>query len=112
MHSLELMRESVEKLLRDHGEDAYSKEILAPLIARKSLEMNHLYEDLGFHSRSEMGRFMMRYFPSLARLKPKDKLWNNLVFIYDCIDATAPACALCDDQVHCFRCNIIDRSAS
>ena len=104
-----LMYEDVKSLLESHAINGYAKTVLAPLVAGKSLEMNHLYEDLGFKSRTEMGHFMMRNFPTLAEQKPKDKLWKK--FIYDRIGAIAPACAGCDDQMTCFKCLVKELSA-
>jgi len=105
----ELMYENVKTLLESHAADEHAKTVLAPHVAAVSLEMNHLYEDLGFKSRTEMGQFMMRHFPTLAVQKPKDKLWKK--FLYDSIDAIAPACAGCDDQMTCFKCLVKELSA-
>lgn len=55
-----------------------------------SLKRNHLYQDLGFKSRVEMGKYMKCHFPKLAERKPLDKLWKK--FIYDSIGRIAPAC--------------------
>lgn len=96
------MYEELKKLLGLHAINGFAKYILAPHVARVSLEMNHLYEDLGFKSRSEMGKFMMKNFPELAKQKPKEKLWKK--FLYDKIDAVAPACSTCQDQLNCFKC--------
>jgi len=95
----------VTKLLQEHAKDYYAKEEMAPHVARVSLMMNHLYQDLGFKNRFEMGMFMKRHFPQLAEKKPKDKLWKK--FIYDSVDEVAPACEECKDQVSCFRCKVI-----
>jgi len=104
-----LMYEDVKSLLENHAVNGYAKTILAPLVAEKSLEMNHLYEDLGFKSRTEMGQFMLRNFPTLAQQKPKEKLWKK--YLYDRIGAIAPACATCDDQLTCFKCMVKELSA-
>jgi nitrogen fixation protein NifQ len=96
-------------LLKAHAIDENAKNVLAPHVARVSLEMNHLYEDLGFHSRSEMGKFMMAHFPTLAVRKPKEKLWKK--FLYDEVGAIAPACATCNDQITCFSCLLKEMSA-
>jgi len=96
------MYEEVKALLAAHAADRYAREVVAPMVALKSLEMNHLYEDLGMQSRTEMGKFMMQHFPSLAQNKPKEKLWKK--YLYDAIGKIAPACATCDDQVTCFAC--------
>jgi len=103
------MYEAVKNLLASHAIDAHAKNILAPRVALTSLMMNHLYQDLGFKNRVEMGKFMMEYFPSLAKQKPKEKLWKK--YLYECIDAIAPACAECDDQESCFRCVLSEKSA-
>lgn len=97
-----VLYEAVTALLAAHAVNGFAENVLAPMVALKSLEMNHLYEDLGFRSRTEMGRFMKRNFPLLAAQKPKEKLWKK--FLYDRIGAVAPACATCDDQLTCFSC--------
>ncbi|MCX6074859.1 MAG: nitrogen fixation protein NifQ [Campylobacterales bacterium] len=104
-----LLRHEIESYLKKHAIDDEARYIIAPLIARKSLEMNHLYQDLGFKSRVQMGSYMKQHFPHLADLKPKDKLWKK--FLYDSIGKVAPACATCDDQEHCFTCLISEASA-
>jgi nitrogen fixation protein NifQ len=103
------MYEEVKALLAANAVDTYAREELAPLVASKSLEMNHMYEDLGMKSRTEMGKFMSKHFPNLAAKKPKDKLWKK--FLYDSIGKVAPACATCDDQVTCFSCILKEASA-
>ena len=109
MNEHELMRKEIETLLAGYGVDDTARNVIAPMVAKKSLEMNHLYEDLGFKNRIEMGRFMMSHFPELAARKPKEKLWKK--YLYDRIDKIAPACATCDDQSTCFRCIVKEMSA-
>jgi nitrogen fixation protein NifQ len=106
---LETMCTELESFLCQYAIDDEARRVISPLIARKSLEMNHLYQDLGFKNRIEMGQFMARHFPRLAQLKPKDKLWKK--FLYDAIGRIAPACATCHDQEHCFTCLIAEASA-
>lgn len=105
----ETMYENIRELLASYAVNGFAKVVLAPLVARTSLEMNHLYADLGFKSRTEMGRFMKRNFPVLSMQKPKEKLWKK--YLYDRIDAVAPACATCDDQATCFKCIMQELSA-
>jgi nitrogen fixation protein NifQ len=104
MTTNEVLEAKVKLLLEFFSKDDYSKMVIAPKIAKASLEMNHLYEDLGFANRVEMGRYMQQYFPKLAQMKPKDTLWKK--YIYDLVNETAPACAECDDQDTCFKCQI------
>lgn len=105
----ELMYSDVRQLLVAYALNDYAATVLAPMVARKSLLMNHLYEDMGFASRTEMGKFMQRNFPELAAEKPKDKLWKK--YLYDRIGSIAPACATCDDQLTCFKCIVKELSA-
>ena len=104
-----IMEAEVLALLQQHAVNGHARHVLAPWVAYESLKMNHLYEDLGFHSRTEMGRFMKRNFPTLAAQKPADKLWKK--FLYDAIGKVAPACATCDDQATCFKCILQEMSA-
>ena len=109
MSEVEKMQKDIAALLHHHGVNAYAQTILGKWIAYESLKMNHLYHDLGFKSRTEMGKFMKRNYPLLAQRKPKDKLWKK--FLYDEIGAIAPACVSCDDQFNCFSCLVSEMSA-
>jgi nitrogen fixation protein NifQ len=109
MGDLDILGKEIENYLKKYAIDDEARYIIAPLIAKKSLEMNHLYQDLGFKNRLEMGQYMTKYFPRLAQMKPKDKLWKK--FLYDAIGKIAPACATCNDQEHCFTCLIAEASA-
>ena len=100
------MYNQVVELLQNHSVDEYAKNTIAPLVAQKSLLMNHLYQDLGLNNRIEMGKFMKKHFPTLASKKPQDKLWKK--YIYDEIGKIAPACASCSDQVNCFSCLVAE----
>jgi len=104
MEERKMMEDAVTSLLRSHAVSEFAMHTVAPLVAKKSLMMNHLYQDLGFKNRVEMGKFMATYFPVLAASKPKDKLWKK--YIYDLIGTVAPACYGCKDQVGCFACKV------
>ena len=101
-----IMYDQVLELLASHAVDEYAKDTIAPLVAEKSLLMNHLYQDLALNNRIEMGKFMKKHFPTLASKKPQDKLWKK--YIYDEIGKIAPACASCSDQVNCFSCLVAE----
>lgn len=109
MSDLDTLCREIEDYLKKYAIDDEARYVIAPHIAKKSLEMNHLYQDLGFKSRVQMGAYMAKHFPRLAQLKPKDKLWKK--FLYDAIGKVAPACATCNDQEHCFTCLIAEASA-
>jgi nitrogen fixation protein NifQ len=104
MRDLSVMESLVLKLLQEHANDDFSKNHLAPLIAKTSLQLGHLYSDLGLKSRKEMGELMSKHFSSLAILKPEAIRWKK--YLYDCIGKTAPACATCLDISNCFNCSL------
>ena len=104
------MYEDVKNLLASHAVNGHAKHVLAPYVARVSLEMHHLYEDLGFASRTQMGKFMIHNFPTLACQKPKEKLWKK--FLYDTIGAVAPACHSCETMDNCFKCNVEEKQSA
>lgn len=98
------LEKEVLELLQQYAKNRYSKYVIAPHIANVSLHMNHLYQDLGFKNRVQMGKYMKCHFPKLAEMKPLDKLWKK--FIFDSIGKVAPACATCKDQNNCFACQV------
>jgi nitrogen fixation protein NifQ len=98
------MEREILILLQSHANDDYARNELSSWIAKTSLQMGHLYSDLGLKSRKEMGEFMEKHFTSLAKLKPEDKRWKK--YLYDCIGKTAPACSTCDDISNCFNCSL------
>jgi len=99
------LEEKVKALLIKHAKDDFAKNEIAPHVAKTSLMMGHLYQDLMLRNRFEMGQYMKKYFPTLAQIKPKDILWKK--FIYDSIGEVAPACASCKDQINCFACQVV-----
>lgn len=99
---MQCLIEEVDMLLKLYAVDNLAKKKVAPFVAERSVEMNHLYEDIGFKNRKQMGKFMKLHFPKLAEMKPSNKLWKK--HIYDQIGKVAPACATCPDQSGCFRC--------
>lgn len=101
LHVLEV---KVTTFLQQYAKDEKAFHETAPYLAKVSLEMNHLYQDLGFENRTQMGKYMKEHFPSLCEIKPADKLWKK--FIYDSIGEVAPACEDCHDQDNCWACRV------
>ena len=96
------MEREVMEFLQSYAKNRYSKYVIAPHVAAMSLKEHHLYQDLGFKNRVQMGKYMKCHFPKLSEIKPVDKLWKK--FIYDSINRIAPACFTCKDQSNCFSC--------
>ena len=103
LEKVKLERE-VMVFLQSYAKNRYSKYVIAPHVASMSLQMNHLYEAMGFKNRVQMGKFMKCHFPELAQKKPVDKLWKK--FIYDSGGKIAPYCFTCKDQNNCFACEL------
>jgi nitrogen fixation protein NifQ len=89
------------ELLQKHAVGIMACDEIAPYIAKKSLEINHLYEAMGFDARAVMAVYMHQHFPTLASKKPDNMRWKK--FLYDSIGAVAPACVGCPDAEDCFR---------
>jgi len=106
---LEMMERTVTMFLQSYAVNEKVSQETAPMVAKTSLMMGHLYEDLGLKNRFVMGQFMKRNFPRLAAEKPKEILWKK--YIYDCVNLVAPACFECNDQINCFACRLEDKCA-
>lgn len=64
-NSIELieMEKAVVELLQTYAKNRYSKYVIAPHVAAMSLKENHLYEDMGFKNRNQMGKYIKMVFP-------------------------------------------------
>ena len=96
---------TVTIFLQGYAKNRYSKYVIAPHVAAMSMRERHLYEDMGFKNRVQMGKYMRCHFRKLFELKPADKPWKK--FIYDSHDLVAPACFTCKDQTNCFACRLV-----
>lgn len=82
-------------------------EWLAAMIARRALEPNHLWEDLGLRNRSELTRLMERRFSSLAARNDKNMRWKRFIYRLMCENdgfgmCATPICSNCADYRGCF----------
>jgi nitrogen fixation protein NifQ len=80
---------------------------LAAMIARRSMEPNHLWEDLGLRERSELSRLLERHFAPLAARNTKNMRWKRFFYRMLCEDdglvmCTTPICTQCKDFDLCF----------
>ncbi|HYA80203.1 MAG TPA: nitrogen fixation protein NifQ, partial [Methylocystis sp.] len=80
---------------------------LAAMVARRALEPNHLWEDLGLRERSELTRLIARHFAPLAELNIKNMRWKRFIYRYMCESdgfamCTTPVCTSCPDYELCF----------
>lgn len=80
---------------------------LAAMIARRVMEPNHLWADLGLRDRCELSRVLKRHFAPLARRNVNNMRWKRFFYRTLCEDeglilCTTPVCTECKDFDHCF----------
>jgi nitrogen fixation protein NifQ len=80
---------------------------LAAMIARRSMEPNHLWEDLGLRDRSELTRLLTRHFGPVAVRNTRNMRWKRFFYRMLCEDdglvmCSTPVCTNCNDFSLCF----------
>lgn len=80
---------------------------LAAMVARRSLEPNHLWQDLGLSGRGDLSRLLHRHFQPLAARNVRDMKWKKFFYRQMCEDegvliCKSPVCDTCSDFAGCF----------
>ena len=80
---------------------------LAAMVARRAMEPNHLWEDLGLRERPELSRLLTRHFAPLAARNTGNMRWKRFFYRMLCEDdgfvmCTTPVCTQCNDFDLCF----------
>jgi len=94
--------------LMDNGTRGTVEETwLAHIIARRSLEPNHLWQDLGLTARGDLSVLIARHFAPLAAANWMDMKWKKFMYRELCrrdglIACKAPVCDICSDFLDCF----------
>jgi nitrogen fixation protein NifQ len=96
-----------ELLLANRSSEGDCGRWLAGMIARRALEPNHLWEDLGLRERSELTRLIARHFAPLALRNDKNMRWKRFIYRMMCEDdgfvmCTTPVCSNCADYELCY----------
>ena len=105
---LALEEPDMRAYLLEHGTRGVVEETwLAHIIARRSLEPNHLWQDLGLHSRADLSALMGRHFAPLAAANWMDMKWKKFFYRELCqrdglVACKAPVCNACGDFLDCF----------
>ena len=81
--------------------------LLAAIVARRAMQPNHLWQDLGLTNRSELSALMLRHFAPLAARNNQDMKWKKFFYRMICRDdsyrlCAAPSCSECCDFNGCF----------
>ncbi|MGB0696090.1 MAG: nitrogen fixation protein NifQ [Rhodospirillaceae bacterium] len=100
--------EDLRDLLIEHGDGSVGlSEMLALMIARRSLASNHLWQDLGLRERAELTALMGRHFPGLAEANSSNMKWKKFFYRELCqregvVICKSPNCEVCEDFKECF----------
>lgn len=94
-------------LLANSSSDGETGRWLAAMIARRAVEPNHLWEDLGLRDRSELSRLLTRHFAPLAERNINNMRWKRFFYRALCEDdglvmCSTPVCSRCGDFDLCF----------
>lgn len=94
-------------LLAQRSSEGDAGRFLAAMIARRAMEPNHLWEDLGLRDRSELTRLLSRHFGPLAARNTKNMRWKRFFYRALCesdgfVMCTTPVCTECRDFDLCF----------
>lgn len=94
-------------LLSQRSSEGEAGRWLAAMIARRAIEPNHLWEDLGLRDRSELSRLLARHFGPLAARNTKNMRWKRFFYRMLCEDdglvmCSTPVCTNCNDFALCF----------
>ncbi|MDX8355447.1 nitrogen fixation protein NifQ [Cognatiyoonia sp. IB215182] len=80
---------------------------LARILARRSMETRHLWEDLGLPSRAALSAMIARHLPGLFAANSANMRWKKYFYRQICSDAAfslclSPTCDDCDEKAECF----------
>ncbi|WP_413776444.1 nitrogen fixation protein NifQ [Rhodopseudomonas sp. P2A-2r] len=94
-------------LLTHRSTDGDVSRWLAAMIARRAMEPNHLWEDLGLRDRSELTRLLLRHFAPMASRNTQNMRWKRFFYRMLCeqdgfVMCTTPVCTDCSDFDICF----------
>jgi nitrogen fixation protein NifQ len=94
-------------LLANRSTSGESGRLLAAMVARRALEPNHLWEDLGLRDRGELTRLLERHFQPLAAKNTKNMRWKRYFYRVMCesdgfVMCSTPVCTNCADYNSCF----------
>ena len=94
-------------LLANRSQDGDIGRWLAAMVARRAMEPNHLWEDLGLRDRSELTRLLTRHFAPIAGRNTKNMRWKRFFYRALCEDdgmvmCSTPVCSRCGDFDLCF----------
>ncbi|ARC89611.1 nitrogen fixation protein NifQ [Rhodovulum sp. MB263] len=99
--------DSVRSLLLAHSSSTPLARPLAAMIARRAMEPDHLWQDLGLRNRKELSALLTRHFGQLAAKNTANMKWKRFFYRLICEDegfvlCAVPVCTDCADFDMCF----------
>ena len=96
-----------ELLMRYRSQSGQIGEWLACIVARRSMEPNHLWEDLGLPERPDLTRLLMRHFQPLAANNTRNMRWKRFLYRAICESegfsmCPSPTCDACSEFHICY----------
>jgi nitrogen fixation protein NifQ len=94
-------------LLANRSSDSDISRWLSAMVARRAMEPNHLWEDLGLRDREELTRLLDRHFAPIACKNTKNMKWKRFFYRSMCEDdgfvmCSTPVCTQCADFHRCY----------
>ncbi len=106
--AMAIEEEDLRDLLLRHRTIGREEEVwLSAIVARRSLEFNHLWQDLGLHSRADLSGLLRGNFTALAAKNDRDMKWKKFFYRAMCEEeglrlCKSPNCDICEDMPLCF----------
>jgi nitrogen fixation protein NifQ len=94
-------------LLANRSTEGEISRWLSAMVARRAMEPNHLWEDLGLRDRDELTRLLDRHFGPIACKNTKNMKWKRFFYRAMCEDdgfvmCSTPVCTQCADFNRCY----------
>jgi nitrogen fixation protein NifQ len=94
-------------LLVNRSADSDLSRWLSAMVARRAMEPNHLWEDLGLRDREELTRLLDRHFGPIAGKNTKNMKWKRFFYRSMCesdgfVMCSTPVCTQCADFSRCY----------
>ncbi|WOJ91408.1 nitrogen fixation protein NifQ [Methylocapsa polymorpha] len=94
-------------LMQNRSADGSVGQWLASIVARRALESNHLWEDLGLATRGDLSKLLLRHFPGLAEKNTRNMRWKKFLYRALCEAegfsmCPSPTCDSCAEFHICF----------
>jgi len=94
-------------LLQNCSGPEHVSEWLASIIARRGMESNHLWEDMGLAERPDLTKLLMRHFEPLASKNTRNMRWKRFLYRSLCEAegfsmCPSPTCDSCSEFSVCY----------